>query len=250
MTNESCSLTLLGSKTLISAIRKCWEPSRTFYGNCRWKRTRSPGKTNVNLVSRDGQELAGVIYIHRISDSRFGGSAVEYLRMFRKLCGDGALKNVALVTSMWGDVGKEGRAREKQLRRKYLKHVIKKGARLYRYEDTRESAEKILEKILKKKPVLLQIQQELASGREDVVPTEAEAAPNKGNRAANRPRFRFGRGEERRNKEVRNVGSLVPSRRSGSGSVGSIQIDPSVNRSFPKRLVNLVRRGPVTVTPS
>jgi hypothetical protein len=62
--------------------------------------------------------LNGIIYLHRISDSRMKGSAKKNLLMFEKLCGEDALKKVILVTTMWDKVPlDEAEAREKQLSR-------------------------------------------------------------------------------------------------------------------------------------
>jgi hypothetical protein len=62
-----------------------------------------------------GYKLTGVIYIHRISDIRFTGIAGRNFKMFRELCGDSTLKNVILVTNMWGDVPQDvGEAREEE----------------------------------------------------------------------------------------------------------------------------------------
>jgi len=45
--------------------------------------------------------------------------------MFRELCGDSTLKNVILVTNMWGDVsGSVGEARERELAREFFKPVL------------------------------------------------------------------------------------------------------------------------------
>jgi hypothetical protein len=54
-----------------------------------------------------GVKLAGVIYVHRISDDKFGNLAVRNFRMFRELCGDKTLKNVILMTNMWGRVTRQ-----------------------------------------------------------------------------------------------------------------------------------------------
>ena len=68
-----------------------------------------------------GSKLAGIIYIHRISDERFTGVSVRNFKMFRQLCGDSTLKNVIFVTNMWGKVPKEvGEAREKELAEDYF----------------------------------------------------------------------------------------------------------------------------------
>ena len=60
--------------------------------------------------------LSGIIYLHRISDSRMQGSAKRNLLMFKKLCGPDALKQVTLATTMWDRVSEvEGEAREREL---------------------------------------------------------------------------------------------------------------------------------------
>jgi hypothetical protein len=51
-----------------------------------------------------GISLRGIVYLHRINETRFSGSAKRYLEMFRQICGDDALSNVALVTTMWGQI--------------------------------------------------------------------------------------------------------------------------------------------------
>ena len=76
-----------------------------------------------------GSKLAGVIYTHRISDKRFTGIAGRNFKIFRELCGETNLKNVVLVTNMWGEVPHEvGKAREKELASVFLKPALDKGA--------------------------------------------------------------------------------------------------------------------------
>jgi len=61
----------------------------------------------------DSIKLNGILYFHRISDVRMQGSAKKNLLMFKKLCGEDALRNVILVTSMWDRVSMEdGNKRE------------------------------------------------------------------------------------------------------------------------------------------
>jgi hypothetical protein len=61
--------------------------------------------------------LSGILYLHRINQPRLQGSAKKNIRQFEKLCGDGALGKVILVTTMW-DVEEHDVAieRERQLR--------------------------------------------------------------------------------------------------------------------------------------
>jgi hypothetical protein len=111
-----------------------------------------------------GAKLAGVIYVHRISDDKFGGLATKNFRMFRELCGEKTLKNVILLTNFWGRVTPiQGAAREQQLKEKYFKEAIEKGAQMCRHSNSPESARTILRKILHNQPVVLQIQYELVN---------------------------------------------------------------------------------------
>ena len=59
------------------------------------------------------------MYIHKISEDRFTGVNGKNFRMFRELCGEKTLKNVILMTNMWGRVTpQQGAAREQQLKDK------------------------------------------------------------------------------------------------------------------------------------
>ena len=96
--------------------------------------------------------------------------------MFRELCGEKTLKNVVLATNMWGRVTPEdGESREQQLRDKYFRAAIGKGAQLCRHTNTPKSAWAILRKILENKPVVLKIQQELIDEHKDIGQTRAGA---------------------------------------------------------------------------
>lgn len=120
--------------------------------------------------------LAGVLYFHRISDIRMGGSQTRNFRMFRNLCGENALQNVVVVTNMWGDVDPEiGDAREAELMREdaFFKPVLDQGARMARHENTVLSAEAIIRLLVENHPLPLQIQTELVDEQKDIVETSA-----------------------------------------------------------------------------
>lgn len=100
--------------------------------------------------------------------------------MFRELCGEKTLKNVILMTNMWGRVtSQQGADREQQLRDKYFKAAIEKGAQLQRHINTPESARAILRKILKNKPLALRIQRELIDEHKDISQTRAGVELNR-----------------------------------------------------------------------
>ncbi|THH21432.1 hypothetical protein EUX98_g8387 [Antrodiella citrinella] len=123
-----------------------------------------------------GRKVDGVIFVHRISDYRMGGVARKNFRLFRKLCGDDALKNVVIVTNMWGDVSEAiGAAREKELSESdlFFKPALEKGARMARHDNTVASAKSIIQSFLGAVPEVLAIQREVVDEKKSVVETTA-----------------------------------------------------------------------------
>ena len=96
-------------------------------------------------------KLAGIVYLHRISDNRMAGTPLKNLNMFANLCGDDAVRNVILTTTMWSRVKAEvGSQREKQLLEKYWKPMLDLGSGMHRFLGTHESAWSIIDVFLKK----------------------------------------------------------------------------------------------------
>ena len=127
-----------------------------------------------------GYKLAGVIYIHRISDIRFTGIAGRNFKMFRELCGDSTLKNVILVTNMWEGVPQDvGESREEELATNFFKPVLNKGAQLVRHHNTVQSAHDIIRRIMRNRPAALQIQRELVDEGKNITDTAAGEVINK-----------------------------------------------------------------------
>jgi len=127
----------------------------------------------------NGVQLAGVIYIHRIADMRFTGTAGRNLKMFRELCGDSTLKNTVLVTNMWEEVSPDvGETREQELSQEFFKPVLDKGAQLAPHHNTTKSARDIIRRIMKNQPTPLQIQYELVDEGKDIIDTAAGRALN------------------------------------------------------------------------
>jgi hypothetical protein len=125
---------------------------------------------------REDIKLAGILYFHRISDNRMSGTPVKNFKMFRKLCGDSALRNVVIVTNMWEDVRPQvGEAREAELMKKgiFFKPALDRGARMARHENTVPSAESIIRLILNRNPLPLHIQKELVDDGKDISETRA-----------------------------------------------------------------------------
>ncbi|KAL4252926.1 G domain-containing protein, partial [Pleurotus pulmonarius] len=105
-------------------------------------------------------KLAGIIYMHRISDNRMAGTPLKNLKMFAQLCGTGAAERVILVTTMWGRVKQDvGAKREDELKSKFWKDMIDKKAKVARFEASFESAWAIIGRVyepLEREAVLLQ----------------------------------------------------------------------------------------------
>ena len=120
--------------------------------------------------------MSGILYLHRISDPRMGGISRRNFNMFRKLCGDETLKNVLIVTTMWGLVDpKIGETREEQLKTydNFFKPVLDKGARMARHDNTRQCAQDLVRMIMKNHPQALHLQRELVDEGKDITETSA-----------------------------------------------------------------------------
>ncbi|KAI6030302.1 P-loop containing nucleoside triphosphate hydrolase protein [Pisolithus marmoratus] len=122
--------------------------------------------------------VAGLIYVHRIADTRMGGQSKNNLRMFHKLCGDDSLKNVAIITTMWDKVtAEEGQQREQELRSGHnlFKPLLDKGAVMKRHDGTPQSASNIINYLLGKKSTTVQIVHELVEEQKPLEETAAGA---------------------------------------------------------------------------
>lgn len=141
-----------------------------------------PRHTLTNVRRHEQNKiLSGVIYMHRISDIKVGGTTRRDFTMFQELCGKDAYKNVLLVTNMWGSVDDElARAREQELREKdiFFKPILDNGADLLRHLNDQASAHKIIQNLTGKDPVILRIQSELAAVN-DITQTSAFAQLNR-----------------------------------------------------------------------
>jgi len=92
--------------------------------------------------------------------------------MFRKLCGDDALKNIVVVTSWWDDVQEKDREamgkREKELMEtpgQFFEPLIAAGGRFLRHDNTAGSSRRIMEAFLNNHPIPLQTQLEMHDGK-------------------------------------------------------------------------------------
>ncbi|KAF9461775.1 hypothetical protein BDZ94DRAFT_1262960 [Collybia nuda] len=126
--------------------------------------------------------------MHRISNFRMGGISTGNFRMFRSLCGETNLKNVVIVTNMWGEVRPEiGEARETEPANDelFFKPVLDKHARMVHHGNTIASAQSIIGLFSGNEPRALQVQTDIVNEetgrREEGVRGDRTAAYGRGN---------------------------------------------------------------------
>lgn len=91
------------------------------------------------------------------------GSALRNFQMFQEICGDTALGNVVLLTTMWDKLVNEmdGLDRDQELREDFWSLMEEKGSYIARFDGSTEMAEAMIGMLLAKKPIVLGIQKEL-----------------------------------------------------------------------------------------
>ena len=120
-------------------------------------------------------KLTGIIYLHEIIQTRVLGTARKNLDIFRKLCGDEALKNVVLGTTKWDEVISEvGQRREQVLKDTHWKEMLQRGSVVMRVDADSSSVWEIVNRILKNDRVqYVRIQEELLELRKFIPETDA-----------------------------------------------------------------------------
>ena len=107
--------------------------------------------------------IKGLVYMHDISQSRFGGLALRHFALFEKLCGADNFEHVVLVTSKWlksptYDEEQQELRREQDLINTYWKNMTARGSQVERFDGSPESARQILG-VLQRKPRLVKLQE-------------------------------------------------------------------------------------------
>jgi len=130
----------------------------------------------LGTTYKKGTILSGLIYMHRISENRVGGIARENFRLFSKICGEDAMRNVLIVTTMWEAIPEEvGARREEELTSKslFFKDAVDHGARMVRHYNTAESARRTMRTCLDNTPRVLQMQHEVVDEHKQLPQTAA-----------------------------------------------------------------------------
>lgn len=137
----------------------------------------------LSQIYRKDVQLAGIVYLHRITDNRVRGSSMKNLKMFQQLCGDEAFGHVILATSMWNTIDEAskdvGDQREQELmsRAEFWGTMYKSGSQVARWLGNEQSAQSIVGKIIevhdKAGEAVLKIQQEMVNEDKDLDETAA-----------------------------------------------------------------------------
>jgi hypothetical protein len=129
-------------------------------------------------------KLAGMIYLHKITDNRMGGSALKNLHMFEALCGPGSMPNIVLATTMWDVLQtkdptlQEGIERERELlsNDEFWGLMVRRGSGVFRHDGSEASAWKMVSHIISKdNPVALAIQTQMIDEGQTLDQTDAGA---------------------------------------------------------------------------
>lgn len=145
-------------------------------------------------------KVAGIIYLHRITDPRMTRTVVKNFDMFQKLCGRNFYQRVVLVTTMWPEGTSQfpnttkdeqltfGESendefyrqllhREKDLEVNYWGSMIRQGSTHFRFTGTQDSAWRIFNYIIdaraKARLAAIRIQMELVEQGKEVPKTDA-----------------------------------------------------------------------------
>ncbi|KAI6107641.1 hypothetical protein EDD16DRAFT_1712153 [Pisolithus croceorrhizus] len=141
------------------------------------------GGSNVVLVDTPGfddtkksdlQILESISDWLNKSDNRMAGTPLKNLRVFQKLCGNKAMSQVILVTTMWDEVEESvGNERLEELEGNYWKMMIAQGSTTYRYMNTLESSRQLLSQLVERKRREVRLQKQIADKNLELRETDA-----------------------------------------------------------------------------
>lgn len=125
--------------------------------------------TWLEATFEKGQLLSGIVYLHRITNTRVAGSARRALHLFQRICGEDNYKNVILATTFWNCIAhceEIGVDREHQLfsNEGFWKCMKEKGAQTTRLTRDYKTVLPALIEMAAKPKVTLVIQHELNEG--------------------------------------------------------------------------------------
>jgi len=105
--------------------------------------------TYVHNKAIENIKLSGILYLHRITDVRMGGSAIKNMKLLQGICGESFLPRLTLVTTMWDIIQeRDGARREEDLKQNFWNDLLHHNARYQRYDGTKNDARRVIERYL------------------------------------------------------------------------------------------------------
>jgi hypothetical protein len=121
--------------------------------------------------------LSGIILLQPINTNRVQGTEKRRTRLFEKVCGPNASPNIVIGTTMWSEMSSQAegirRTEERIADKTFWGAMVGQGARVEKHNDGPRSARRIMEMVVNKKAVVLQMQSELVDKQGKVVDTSA-----------------------------------------------------------------------------
>ncbi|KAF3927912.1 hypothetical protein ABW20_dc0106848 [Dactylellina cionopaga] len=128
-------------------------------------------------------KVAGIIYLHDITEIRMGGTAKKLLGLLKNICGEEAYSYIVLGTSKWGKLTDEEymladeRERYLKTREEYWGPMCRRGAKVMRWHGDKNTARSLVEHLVVLQKghggVVLKIQKEIIDQKQTLGGTSA-----------------------------------------------------------------------------
>lgn len=127
-----------------------------------------------------GVRLSGIVYLHKITETRIKGSAVQGLKIFKAICGAESFHGITMATTFWDKVGTEGMQQadnnwiELQQNVKFWKELIDGGCSKQMLSASRTSAMQVVQGIARRDiRLVLKMQRQLVDEKLLIYKTDA-----------------------------------------------------------------------------
>ncbi|KAF2745786.1 hypothetical protein M011DRAFT_387921, partial [Sporormia fimetaria CBS 119925] len=134
----------------------------------------------LGAAYEEGVQLNGIIYLHRITDLRVQGAALQSLQVLKALCGRKNYSNLYMATTRWEQVGRNQKskaiARQRELckNERFWGDIQSAGGRVISLSNNRDDALKLLEEIAERNSKFnLAFQQQFVDQRRQIYQTDA-----------------------------------------------------------------------------
>ncbi|KAI1170707.1 P-loop containing nucleoside triphosphate hydrolase protein [Nemania sp. FL0916] len=125
------------------------------------------GELFLNIVDwlvgshRNDEPLNGAIFLQGINEVRVLQAEKDGAELFEKIIGTTAFEQVIILTTMWDQVEEDFGSRNERNRKANWANMTNKGAKLYRFLNTEDSALEIIDACLGFPRIKFQLQEEL-----------------------------------------------------------------------------------------